>query len=94
MTRLHVLEGTWEERKLHEKELAGTRFRPVPLLSERERPASIRSKSKKITDRDPGNKAIRQLTGMVKFACIIPRSEDFMRQKQEVIELDERIFHT
>lgn len=34
MANPQVLEGTWEELKLHEKELSGKRFRLVPLASE------------------------------------------------------------
>jgi len=35
----------------------------------------------------------RKLTGMGKFAGILPSSEEFIRQKQEEIELEERMFH-
>ena len=34
MAQSQVLEGTWEELKLHEQELAGKRFRLVPVPPE------------------------------------------------------------
>jgi len=79
MANPQVLEGTWEELKLHDKELSGKRFRLVPLTSE--------------PTQEPGTQGPRQLTGMGKFAGILPSSEEFMRQKQEEIELEERKFH-
>ena len=93
MANPQVLEGTWEELKLHEKELSGKRFRLVPLASEAETTAFKASNSQMETVQVPDAKVPRQLTGMGKFAGIIPSSEEFMRRKQEEIELEERKFH-
>ena len=87
-----VLEGTWEELKQHDQELAGKRIRLVPVPPEPERAAS---NARKPGHSSSGETPIepRQLTGMGKFAGIIPCSEEFMRQKQEEIELEEKKFH-
>ncbi len=90
MAQPQVLEGTWEEIKLHDEELSGKRFRLVPVASEPTHIASNGSKTKKHTAQEATIKAPRQLTGMGKFAGILPSSEEFMRQKQEEIELEER----
>ena len=87
-----VLEGTWEELKSHDEELAGKRFRLILVLPEIDDVASKVSKSKRRAARKPGDHTPRQLTGMGKFAGIIPSSQEFMRQKQEEIELEERKF--
>lgn len=96
MTQSYVLEGTWEEIKLHDEELSGKRFRLVSLSSEPAKPLSNSSngnKTKSSTAQEANIQASRQLTGMGKFAGILPSSEEFMRQKQEEIELEERKFH-
>ena len=92
MAKPQVLEGTWEELKLHEEELSGKRFRLVPLSPEPDKAAAKGSKSKRNAAQEPNIKGPRQLTGMGKFAGIIPSSEEFIRQKQEEIELEERKF--
>lgn len=92
MAQPHVLEGTWEEIKLHDEELAGKRFRLVPVASETAQTTSNGGKTKKQTAQEAKPKAPRQLSGMGKFAGILPSSEEFMRQKQEDIELEERKF--
>lgn len=79
MVGSHVLEGTWEELKLHDAELSGKRFRLVPLPSEPEK-----------TAQEAEVNVPRQLTGLGKFAGILPSSEVFMRQKQEELALEER----
>ena len=89
MAQPEVLEGTWEELKLHEPELIGRRFRLVPLPPppdiEPTKAGESRQNASQQTFRTP-----RQLTGMGKFAGIIPSSEEFIRQKQEEIDLEER----
>lgn len=90
MANAQVLEGTWEELKLHDKELSGKRFRLILLSPEPETTASQASKSQKEAAQEPNSKAPRQLTGMGKFAGVIPSSEEFMRQKQLEIDLEER----
>jgi hypothetical protein len=92
MARPQVLEGTWEELKLHEEELSGKRFRLIPLLPESNPIASKSSKSRRSAPQKPSGQAPRILTGMGKFAGIIPSSEEFIRRKQEEIELEERKF--
>jgi len=77
-----VLEGTWEELKLHDRELSGKRFRLIAIPRE--------PSSDKDAPRRSGQKPRRQLTGMGKFAGIIPCTEEFMRQKQEEIEVEDR----
>ena len=90
MAQPRVLEGTWEEIKLHEAELAGRRFRlvPVPPVTDIAPPKA--SDSEQV---DLGTTRIirRELIGMGKFAGIIPSSDEFIRQKQEEIELEDRI---
>ncbi|HZO91110.1 MAG TPA: hypothetical protein VFB38_22480 [Chthonomonadaceae bacterium] len=49
------------------------------------------AKSKQNAAQEPAQ-ARRQLIGMGKFAGILPSSEEFMRRKQEEIELEERKF--
>ena len=90
MANPQVLEGTWEELKLHEEELSGKRFRLVPLESKPDKTASKAGKSQRDMTQEPDARGPRQLTGMGKFAGILPSSEEFMRQKQEEIELEER----
>ena len=90
MATPQVFEGTWEELKLHDEELSGKRFRLVPLSTESYKTASNGSKSKSSASQKPMSQTPRQLTGMGKFAGIIPSSEEFMRHKQEEIELEER----
>ena len=92
MAKPPILEGTWEELKLHDAELSGKRYRLVPLPSETVKTTTRASKSKRSTAPKPGAQAPRQLTGMGKFAGIIPSSEEFIRQKQEEIKLEERKF--
>jgi len=89
MAQLQALEGTWEEIKLHDSELSGKRFRLVPILPEPAKPIAAHRKGGQGSQRENRNSP-RQLTGMGKFAGIIPSSEEFMRQKQEEIELEER----
>ena len=91
MAQPQVLEGTWEELKLHEEELTGKRFRLVPVPSELAKAASKAGKPGQIPPQK-SQTTPRQLTGMGKFAGIIPGSEEFLRQKQEEIELEERKF--
>jgi hypothetical protein len=90
MANAQVLEGTWEELKLHDKELSGKRFRLILLSSEPDTTVSKASKAQQEAVQEPAAKKPRQLTGMGKFAGIIPSSEEFMRRKQEEIELEER----
>lgn len=92
MAKAQVLEGTWEELKLHDKELSGKRIRLILLAPESESTASNESSAQKVAPQEPDAKRPRQLTGMGKFAGIIPSSEEFMRQKQEELELEERKF--
>ncbi len=92
MAKPPILEGIWEELKLHEEELSGKRFRLVPLPPIPEKTPSTEDRPKKKAAQEQSNKAPRQLTGMGKFAGILPSSEEFMRQKQEEIELEERKF--
>jgi hypothetical protein len=89
MSRTHILEGTWEELKLHEKELAGKRFRLVPVLPEPARAASGAGRAKGGAVKS-GSQPLRHLSGMGKFAGLIPSSQEFIREKQEEIELEER----
>ena len=91
MAQPQVLEGTWEELKLHDQELTGNRFRLVPVPPEPTTAASQARKPRQIKAQK-SHAAPRELTGMGKFAGIIPSSEEFMRQKQEEIELEERKF--
>jgi hypothetical protein len=85
-----VLEGTWEELKQHENELAGKRFRLVPLPPKQTRASSTVTKSRSSAGEEATTDKPRQLTGMGKFAGIIPSSEEFARMKQEEIDLEER----
>jgi hypothetical protein len=89
MAQIGVLEGTWEEIKLHDRELSGKRFRLVPVPPEPAKPIAAHRKGGQ-RSRAEKRTSPRQLTGMGKFAEIIPSSEEFMRQKQEEIELEER----
>lgn len=90
MANAQVLEGTWEELKLHDKELSGKRFRLILLASEPDKTASKASNAPQEASPAPTAQAPRQLTGMGKFAGIIPNSEEFTRQKQEAIDLESR----
>jgi hypothetical protein len=90
MAQPKVYEGTWEELKLLEHELAGKRFRLLPLPLEGEKTPSKSRKSRKNEVQPRGPQSPRKLTGMGKFAGILPSSEEFMRLKQEEIELEER----
>ena len=91
MAQPQVLEGTWEELKLHDQELAGKRFRLVPVPPETDQANHKVRKNKQGTSEER-HTVPRQLTGMGKFAGIIPSSEEFMHQKQEEIELEDRKF--
>lgn len=92
MAQPPILEGTWEELKRHEKELAGKRFRLVPLPPQPEETSAKARPTRRNSAQKPGSPAKRKLSGMGKFAGILPTSEEFMRQKQEDIELEERKF--
>ena len=91
MAQLQVLEGTWEEIKLHDQELLGKRFRLVPVP-----PVPVEANQKCGTPEQAEHRDSRteprQLTGMGKFSGIIPSSEEFIRQKHEDMELEERKF--
>jgi hypothetical protein len=91
MARPQVLEGTWEELKLHEEELSGKRFRLIPLPPEVEPTPSKARKPRENKSQRHSPQAPRRVTGMGKFAGILS-SEEFLRQKQEDIELEERKF--
>jgi len=93
MAQAQVLEGTWEELKLHDKELSGKRVRLILLASEPDMTASKVCNALQEASPAPVAQAPRQLTGMGKFAGIIPSTAEFMREKQEEIELEERKFH-
>lgn len=92
MARQTILEGTWEELKLHEAELSGKRFRLVPLASEPTATTDRVTTSGPCAAHGAEGQAPRRLTGLGKFAGIIPSSEDFIREKQNEIELEEQKF--
>ncbi len=93
MSNLQVLEGTWEELKLNEKELSGRRFRLIPLPMERKKTPPQAESLQIPPSHEPEAKEMRPLTGMGKFAGLLPSSEEFMHQKQAEIELEDRKFH-
>jgi len=82
---LQVIEGTWEEIKRHEAELVGQRFRLIPLFETeilRKPPAPT---NKPATAAKPSHR----VSAMGKYAGVLS-TEDFIRRKQEEIDLEER----
>ena len=89
---LQVLEGTWEELKLHDKELSGKRFRLVPLEAEAEEAISSTMEFQRTNSPETDDMEPTYLTGMGKFAGILPGSEAFVRQNQEELDFEEKKF--
>ena len=80
----HVIEGTWEEIKRHESELAGRLLR-VTIIPEK----AITGESSAPPQEAPSIAPTRRVSAMGKYAGILS-SEDFMRRKQEEIDLEDR----
>jgi len=87
VAQIQVLEGTWEEIKLHDRELSGRRFRLVAMPQEQPK-HDFQQRSRGQSSKRESQASPRQLTEMGKFAGIIPSSEEFMRQKQDEIDLE------
>ena len=82
----HVIEGTWEEVKLHEAELIGRQVR-LTVKSEARRQKSSASRTK-----SPASPKTRELVGFGAFKNALPSSEEYMREKRAEIEQEERNF--
>lgn len=82
----HIIEGTWEEIKLHEAELTGRQVR-LTIKSEARRQKSSASRTKL-----PAPPNTRELVGFGAFKDALPSSEDYMREKRVEIEREERNF--
>jgi hypothetical protein len=81
MEGTHILEGTWEEIKLHEVELAGRELRVIV------KPVAPPSHPKSHTI--ASQKGAGRVSAMGKYAGVLS-SEEFMRRKQEDIALEDR----
>ena len=84
MEQPQVLEGTWEEIKLHDRELAG-RFLRVIVEPEKAQAQEVETKTEQPVQP-------KKLRGYGMFAHIPGGSEEFAREKQKEIELEERKF--
>ncbi len=84
-----VLEGTWEEIKLHEQELAGRRLRVIvgPEVTKPDEPTTERTQNKIQRTNQP-----KKLRGYGMFAHVPGGSEAFARKKQEEIAREDRKF--
>ena len=82
---LQVIEGTWEEIERHKAELVGRQLRvtikPETSLAHR----SAAPAKKPTTSAQPGS-----VSAMGKYSGILS-SEDFLREKQEEIDLEDRV---
>ncbi len=85
MTQPQVLEGTWEEIKLHDGELAGRFLRVIVEPNMAQSQEEVGTK----TDQ-PGQP--KRLRGYGMFAHIPGGSEEFAWEKQKEIEREERKF--
>ncbi len=82
---VQVIEGTWEEIKRRESELVG-RYLRVTIRPEnltQRKPAKTNAKPK--IETQP-----KKLVGFGAFADSLPSTEEYMREKQTEIELEER----
>jgi hypothetical protein len=80
----NVFEGTWEEIEQHKAELTGRLLRVTIIL---EKPA--KQNSSVMTNNAATNAPSRRVSAMGRYAGILS-SEDFMRQKQDEIDLEDR----
>jgi len=80
----HVIEGTWEEIERHKAEFVGYHLR-VTVTRMRQTSQKTGKSAKQATVNSPQPR----ISAMGKYAGILS-SEDFMRQKQEEIELEDR----
>ena len=92
MARSPILEGTWEELKLHDHELRGKRFRLVPVA-----PLLSISKPETVKSVPDGSETKvvkpRKLMGRGMLADLGLTTEEYMRNKHEEIALEERNFN-
>lgn len=79
-----MIEGTWEEIERHKAELIGRHLRVTvkPERSPLRKPSKLAQKAQAVAPP-------RRVSAMGKYAGILS-TEDFMRQKQEEIELEDR----
>lgn len=84
-----ILEGTWEEIKLHEQELTGRRLRVIigPEVAKRQE-ATTESKQSEIQAKNQTKK----LLGYGMFAHVPGGSEAFAREKQGEVAREDRKF--
>jgi hypothetical protein len=76
---LYTIEGTWDEIKRHEPEFAGRRLR---VTVEEDIPVRQQGKA-------PSGPKQRRVSAMGKYAGVLS-SEEFIRRKQEDMELEDR----
>jgi len=79
-----VIEGSWEEIECHKAELMGYHLR-VTVTPKRPDSDTPNEPAQSATD----STKPRQVSAMGKYAGIL-NSEEFMRQKQEEIDLEDR----
>jgi hypothetical protein len=82
---IHIIEGTWEEIKCREAELTGRHMRVI-LTPENH----VRRKPSEMHQGATANARTHRVSAMGKYAGRL-NSEDFMRQKQEEIEIEDRV---
>jgi hypothetical protein len=80
---LSIIEGSWEEIKRHEAELAGQWLRVT--VTNRKPDVGKSNVPKNIEAASP-----RRVSALGKYAGILS-SEDFVRQKQAEIDLEDRV---
>ncbi|HLK55342.1 MAG TPA: hypothetical protein VKU00_02185 [Chthonomonadaceae bacterium] len=80
-----ILEGTWEEIKQHEEDLAGRRFRLILLSEDNENIQKNTPTTIKAT------KEPKQLRGLGRFAHVPGGSEAFAQEKQIEIAREDRM---
>ena len=80
-----VLEGTWEEIKRHDLELAGMRLRVTVQYGSLppRKPARLTVKA--------GERREKVLLGHAAFRDDLPSTEDFLREKQRDIDAEDRL---
>jgi len=82
----HILEGTWEEIKLHEQELTGRYLRVIVGPEVESREAATEGAQTEIQ----GKNQPKKLRGYSMFAHVPGGSEAFEREKQKNIAREDR----